>query len=132
MKAVLFIIPILLLGSCATTAPSHVNCLDWNDLFKNPESYTGKKIALYGYFRAEFEACSLTEIGGGHELWVEPSINSGDLCSIKQTSLNPINQEKAVAIGYFNYGGAYGHFGIYKAALGDTKLLLDSDICTNH
>ena len=103
--------------------------MSWNSLFENPNAHVGEKVTLYGNFRAEFEVCSLTSMNGEHEVWIAPSNSASDLCSLEQATLRPITGKPAVVIGYFNYGGSYGHFGVYKAALGNTDILIGSSAC---
>ena len=105
--------------------------MNWDSLFENPKSHVGKKIALYGTFRADFEVCSLTAMNGEHDVWIAPSSRAGDLCSLEQATQRPITEKPAVVVGYFNYGANYGHLGTYRAALGDADIRVDSSDCTD-
>jgi len=124
--AILCLVVLLLIG-CA----GGVQQVTFDELFSSPESYSGKDIVIEGFYFQGFEVDVLSErlvpsglaeghlVPEGRLMWVEGGMPRNVYEGLyEQGMMGPRERYGKVRVtGKFQYGGQYGHLGIYDAQI---------------
>jgi hypothetical protein len=129
---------LILLSVTTVCKPSSPREVTFDQLFANPDSYSGKEIVLEGYYFSGFEIQVIAEglkssgyaeghlIPEGKMLWVNGGIPIDVYNQLRpQSMMGPLERYGKVRItGKFEYGGQYGHLGGYSSQITPTKVEL--------
>ena len=127
---------VLLLGlTCACTTRSAVETaalVSWDDVLANPDRFTGRRISMCGWFRAQQDECALsqsriemTPIWLEGQIWVVPTTK---VCLPFSVYQHPLNVPAKVT-GVYRTGGGFGQMGLYPSALDGAHVELNSPEC---
>jgi hypothetical protein len=113
----LILVVALLVSSLVACAAQRSVTVAWSEVSKSPDAFSGKRVALCGWFEAKMELCSLSQgasnLGTTGKIWIFPH---GGWCSLDQAAVKPF-EGWAIVDGVMHYGETYGHFGAWDMAM---------------
>ena len=134
----LYALIVLLATSCFSVrvGDQHLLRLAWDELEENPEAYEGRRVALCGWFRAEFEVCTLEPSQYGdpalatvRAIWLAPK---ADVCTLDKVVTEPTRVWADVS-GIFQYSRnpaqGFGHFELNRSMIRDAEVSVRATSC---
>lgn len=135
MKKVLIIAVSLIAAGCAVAQSKNAKS-SWEEVRANATSMDGREISVCGWFRAEFEVCTLAPDRYGDsasaaatDIWLAPK---SDVCSLEKVTTKPAEGWADVS-GIFQHSAdpakGFGHLGAYRSAIGKAEVKIRKTPC---
>lgn len=138
MKRALIGLWSLVVVGCATMRSGDIAApkLSWEEVNANAAGMHGRAISMCGWFRAEFEVCTLAPDPYGdpasaatNEIWLAPR---SDVCSLEKVTAQP-SKGWADISGTFQHSKdlshGFGHFGMFRLAIGNAVVKMRKTPC---
>lgn len=140
MKKILIVAVGLIVGGCvvAQTETTTASKSAWEKLYANAARLDGQDISICGWFRAEFELCTLEPdpysdpaTAATTRIWIAPK---SDVCSLEAVTSHPLTGWADVS-GKFQHSNdpnrGFGHFGLSPSAIGKAVVRMRKTPCDN-
>jgi hypothetical protein len=125
----------LVVAGCAAAQPKETMS-SWEDVGASAASTDGREISLCGWFRAEFEVCTLSlgrytdpALAADTDVWLAPR---SDVCSLEKVTRRPENGWADVS-GTFQHRidptQGFGHLGAYRSAISNAQVKMRKTPC---
>jgi len=136
MKTTLMAALGLVVASCTIAQTRNATPKSWEDVRANAASTDGREISMCGWFRAEFEVCTLSPdrysdpaSAAATDIWLAPKSN---VCSLEKVTTKP-EAGWADVSGTFQHSNdpakGFGHLGAYRFAIGNAEVKMRKTPC---